>query len=153
MLLVFQAPLPPPTRSIEETPALFAWMLEQDPVIPNNLDRLQKIHAGVFRDNPAERLEYEQHILLQVADDLALHPTRDALSLHLMLLAAGYRRAAEAYHVAARREEQEADSALWQMASTASRLRIEAWVFQTRHGVSPEFVGRARLRTARISGH
>jgi hypothetical protein len=126
-------------------------MLERDPVIPNNLERLQQIHARVFRNNPAERLGYEQHLLLQVADDLDLHPTRDALGLHLMLLVAGYRRAVEAYHVAARREEREADSALWQMASLASRLRIEAWVYQTRHGVSPEFAGRARLRTTRIS--
>lgn len=152
LLLEFKVPFPPPTRSIEEASPLFAWMLDQDPIIPNNLDRLQEIHAGVFRDKPAGHLTYEQHILLQVADDLALHPTRDSMDLHLKALGAGYRRAAEAYHVAARRGEHEADSALWQMASVASRLRVEAWVYQTRHGVPPEIAEGGRLRTKRATG-
>jgi hypothetical protein len=150
-LLGFGVPLPPPTRSIEEAPALFVWMLEHDPIIPNNLERLQKIHAGVFRNRPADRLDYEQHILLQVADDLALHPTREAMDLHLMHLAAGYRRAGEAYHVAARREEHEADRALWQMASMASRLRMEAWVYQSRYGVPPVIAERGQPRTRRVT--
>ncbi|HYL79172.1 MAG TPA: hypothetical protein VEU07_00080, partial [Candidatus Acidoferrum sp.] len=100
-LLEFKAPLPPPTRSIEETSPLFAWMLDQDPIIPNNLDRLQEIHSGVFRGKPAGHLTYDQHVLLQVADDLALHPTRESMDVHLKALAASYRRAVEAYHVAA----------------------------------------------------
>jgi hypothetical protein len=152
ILFEFKPPLPPPTRSIEEAPGLFAWMLDQDPIIPNNLDRLQEIHAGVFRDKPAGRLEYEQHVVLQIADDLALHPARDAMELHLMALVAGYRRAAGAYHVAARSGEQKADTALWQMASMASRLRVEAWIYQTRHGIPPELTRRGRLRIRRVTG-
>lgn len=151
-LLEFKAPLPPPTRSIEETSPLFAWMLDQDPIIPNNLERLQEIHAGVFRDKPASHLTYEQHILLQVADDLALHPTRDSMDLHLKVLAASYRRAVEAYHIAARRGEHEADSAIWQMASMASRLRVEGWIYLTRHGAPPEIAGGGRFRTKRATG-
>ncbi|HYL81465.1 MAG TPA: hypothetical protein VEU07_11675, partial [Candidatus Acidoferrum sp.] len=151
-LLEFKAPLPPPTRSIEETSPLFAWMLDQDPIIPNNLERLQEIHAGVFRDKPAGHLTYHQHILLQVADDLALHPTRDSMDLHLQALAGSYRRAVEAYHIAARRGEREADSAIWQMASMASRLRVEGWIYQTRHGDPPEVSGSGRLRTKRATG-
>jgi len=150
-LLGFGVPLPPPTRSIEEAPALFAWMLEHDPIIPNNLERLQQIHVGVFRNEPVGRLEYEQHILLQIADDLALHPTREGMDLHLRHLAAGYRRAGEAYHVATRREEHEADTALWQMASMASRLRVEAWVYQSRYGVPPEIAERGRTRIRRVT--
>lgn len=151
-ILEYKAPLPPPTRSIEETSSLFTWMLDQDPVIPNNLDRLREIHAGVFRDKPAGHLTYEQHILLQVADDLSLHSTRESMDLHLKTLAAGYRRAVGAYHIAARCGEHEADSALWQMASLASRLRVEGWIFQTRHGVPPEVAVGVRLRTKRATG-
>jgi hypothetical protein len=152
-LLEFRAPLPPPTRSIEEVSPLFAWMLEQDPIIPNNLDRLQDIHTGVFRDKPAGHLTYEQHIHLQVADDLALHSTRESMELHLEALAAGYRRAVGAYHIAARRGEYEADSALWQMASLASRLRLEGWIYQTRHGVPPEIATGGRFRTRKATGN
>jgi hypothetical protein len=152
LLLEFKAPLPPPTRSIEEASPLFVWMLDQDPIIPNNLDRLQDIHTVVFRDKPAGHLTYEQHILLQVADDLALHSTRESMDLHLKALAAGYRRAVGAYHIAARRGEHEADGALWQMANMASRLRVEAWIYQTRHGVPPEIAEGGRLRTKRATG-
>jgi uncharacterized protein (DUF1501 family) len=151
-LLEYKAPLPPPARSIEDTSPLFAWMLDQDPIIPNNLERLQEIHAGVFRDEPAGHLTYDQHVLLQVADDLALHPTRDSMDLHLKVLAASYRRAVEAYHIAARRAEHEADNAIWQMASVASRLRVEGWIYLNRHGAPPEIGGRGRFRTTGATG-
>jgi hypothetical protein len=151
-LVEFKAPLPPPARSIEEVSSLFAWMLDQDPIIPNNLDRLQDIHTVVFRDKPAGHLTYEQHILLQVADDLALHSTRESMDLHLKALAAGYRRAVGAYHSASWRGEHEADSALWQMASMASRLRVEGWIYQTRHGVPPEVAAGGRFRTRQATG-
>ena len=59
--------------------------------------------------------------------------------------------AGEAYHVAARREEHEADRALWQMASMASRLRVEAWVYQSRYGVPPEIAERGRPRIRRVT--
>ena len=135
--LTFVHPLPPPAHSTEELPALYAWMLEKDPVIPNNLDRLREIHADVFRDKPVARLGYEQHLLLQAAEDLWVYATEDALAFHLAQLAAAYRRAADAYRKA------ELDGAavshpLWQMASLATRMRLEAWVYHARHGESPQ---------------
>ena len=45
--------------SAEDVPALFVWMLEKDPLIPNNLSRLAEIHAAVFPGTPAARLGYE----------------------------------------------------------------------------------------------
>ena len=135
--LTFAKPLPPPARSPEDLPALFAWMLEKDPVIPNNLVRLQEIHAEVFRDKPAARLGYEQHLLLLVTEDLWLYATEDALAYHLAQLAAAYRRAGDAY----RRAENEGSAVhdpLWQMASLATRIRVEAWVYHARHGESPQ---------------
>lgn len=153
-LLRFDPPLPPPTHSAEDAPALFRWMLEQDPVIPNNLELLETIHAETFRDGPAGRLGYQQHLLVQIADDLLLHPTQEALDHHLGLLVAAYRRAAGAYHAAARRgrtAENETNAALWQMASMASRLRVEAWVFRTRYGAAPEAPPPRRPRASMVS--
>lgn len=135
--MTFGAPLPPPARTPEDLPALYAWMLEKDPVIPNNLVRLQEIHAEVFRDKPAARLGYEQHLLLQATEDLWLYTTEDALANHLAQLAAAYRRAADAY----RKAELEGFAVqlpLWQMASLATRMRLEAWVYHARHGEPPQ---------------
>jgi hypothetical protein len=136
-LLKFEEPLPPPTRSIDETPTLFAWMLERDPVIPNNVELLETIHASNFRDTPAAHLGYAQHLLLQIADDLLLHPTQDVLNDHLTVLAAAYRRAAGAYYASVQEGQDTVNVALWQMASLASRLRVEAWVYHSRHGHPP----------------
>lgn len=141
LLLSFDRSRPPATRAVEEVPALFEWMLDQDPVIPNNLPRLEEIHAAVFQGRPAGRLMYEEHILLQVADDLLLHPPREALDVHLVLLARGYRRAAEAYH-SSPQGGKATDEALWQMASMASRLRLEAWMYRSRYEAPPMVAGR-----------
>ena len=150
-LLRFDPPFPPPTHSAGEAPALLTWMLERDPVIPNNLELLETIHAGTFQDGPAAQLGYQQHLLLQIGDDLLLHSTQETLETHMGLLAAGYRRAAGAYHAATHRGEDDRNAALWQMASTASRLRVEAWVFRTRYGVAPDTTRPRRSRAARVS--
>jgi hypothetical protein len=151
--LAFAEPLPPSARSVEDVPALYAWMLEKDPVIPNNLARLQEIHAEVFRNTPAARLGYEQHLLLQVAEDLWVYTTEDALGFHLAQLAVAYRRAAEAY----RKVEAEGSAAnhpLWQMASLATRMRLEAWVYHARHGESPQLPStRQRELPLKFPGH
>ena len=148
-LVKFDPPLPSPTQAVEEVPSFLAWMLERDPVIPNNLELLETIHTETFRDGPAGALGYQQHLLIQIADDLLLHPTQETLDTHLGLLGAAYRRAAGAYHAAARKGENERDAALWHMASTASRLRVEAWIYQSRYGTTPEI---ARFRKSRASG-
>ena len=136
--LAFVEPFPPAARSVEEVPALYAWMLEKDPVIPNNLARLQDIHALVFRSKPVARMGYEQHVLLQVVEDLWLYATEDALGFHLAQLAAAYRQAADAYRKTEGEGSAAVNHALWQMASLASRMRLEAWVYHTRHGESPQ---------------
>jgi len=112
-------------------------MLERDPVIPNNLTRLQEIHAEVFQNKPAASLGYEQHLLLQVADDLGLHITAEALEFHLAQLAVAYRRAAEAYRKTENDDAAAVNLALWQMAGLATRLRLEAWIYCARHGALP----------------
>jgi hypothetical protein len=150
-LLRFDPPFPPPTQSAEGASALLTWMLDRDPVIPNNLELLDTIHAGIFQDGPATHLGYREHLLIQIADDLLLHPNQEALDAHLGLLAAAYRRAAGAYHTAAHKGEAERNTALWQMASMASRLRLEAWVFRTRHGMTPNTTRPRRSRTSRFS--
>jgi hypothetical protein len=147
-LVKFDAPLPPPTQRVEDIPALFTWMLEKDPVIPNNLELLEQIHARTFPNGPAASLAYERHLLLLITDDLHLHPTKETLESHLGLLATAYRRAAGTYHGTAEKDQGEATAALWQMSSVATRLRVEAWVYHTRHGVPPEII---RLRRPRGS--
>lgn len=150
-LLRFDPPFPPPTHSADEASALLSWMLDRDPVIPNNLERLDTIHAGTFQDGPAAHLGYQPHLHIQIADDLLLHLSQETLDTHLGLLAAAYRRAAGAYHMAAHKGEEERNVALWHMASTASRLRVEAWVFRTRYGVAPNNIRPRRSRASRIS--
>jgi hypothetical protein len=150
-LLRFDPPFPPPTHSPDGALALLTWMLERDPVIPNNLELLETIHAGTFQDGPAAQLGYQQHLLIQIADDLSLHSTQEALNAHLGLLAVGYRRAAGAYHAATLKGEDDRNAILWQMASTASRLRVEAWVFRTRYGAAPDTTRPRRTRAPRVS--
>jgi len=141
-LLTFTTPLPPAARSIEDVPALFAWLLDRDPLIPNHLGRLQAIHTEVFRGKPAERLGYVEHIQLQVADDLSLHTTEEALGFHLAHLATAYRRAAEWYHqTESGGDPGVSNRALWEMASAASRIRLEAWVYHARYGETPRLPG------------
>ena len=151
-LLRFEPPLPPPAHSADETSALLAWMLERDPLIPNNTELLETIHADTYRSQPAAQLGYVQHILLQIADDLLLHPTQEALGKHLGLLASAYRRAAGTYHAAEDKTQEETYPALWQMASMASRLRIAAWVYRTRYGAPPEITRPRRPRTRQAPG-
>lgn len=152
--LAFAEPLPPPARSAEDVPGLYAWMLDRDPVIPNNLARLQAIHGDVFRNAPAARLGYEQHLLLQVTEDLSLYMTEDALGFHLSQLAAAYRRAADAYRKTEDQDSPASNRALWQMASTASRMRIEAWVYHARHGEAPQLPSsRQRELPLKFPGH
>jgi hypothetical protein len=153
-LLTFTTPLPPAACSIEDVPALFAWMLDRDLLIPNNLARLQTIHAEVFRGRPPERLGYEEHIQLQVADDLLLHTTEEALGFHLARLAAAYRRAAEWYHqTESGGDPGVSNRALWEMASAASRIRLEAWVYHARYGETPRLSGtRQRELPLKFSG-
>jgi hypothetical protein len=145
-LVRFETPLPPPAQTVEDIPTLYQWMLARDPLIPNNLELLEGIHARVFPNGPAAILKYEQHILLLIFDDLTLHPTRETLGNHLVLLTAAYRRAAGAYHATAEKGQIEASVALWQMSSTASRLRMEAWIYHTRHGGPPEIIRPRRPR-------
>jgi len=139
-LVKFDAPLPPPAQTVEDIPALFTWMLEKDPVIPNNLKLLEEIHTRTFPNGPAAGLAYERHVLLLITDDLYLYPTKETLENHLVLLGAAYRRAAGMYHATVEKDHGEATAALWQMSSLASRLRVEAWVYHSRHGVSPEII-------------
>jgi hypothetical protein len=134
---------------VETIPALFKWMLERDPVIPNNLELLEGIHARVFPNGPAANLGYERHVLLLITDDLLLHPTKESLADQLGRLAAAYRRAAGAYHAMAEKDPVEAAAALWQMSNVATRLRVEAWVYHTRHGVPPEISRPRRPRSSR----
>lgn len=146
--LEFAEPFPPPAPTVAEVSALFTWMLERDPLIPNNTELLETIHDSVFRNGPAAHLGYAQHILLQIADDLGLHSTQETLNTHLTLLVLAYRRAAEAYRAAAEPAPDEANAALWQLSSVASRLRVEAWVYRSRHGSRPQLFrsGRPRRR-------
>jgi len=137
-LLVFHNPFPPLAVSAEDVPTLFAWMLERDPLIPNNLVRLAAIHTAVFQDKPAALLGYEQHLILQLTEDLGLYGTKECLGFHLAHLAAAYRRAADAYRNAESDESAAANAALWQMASLSTRLRMEAWVYYGLHGESPQ---------------
>jgi hypothetical protein len=145
-LVKFETPLPPAAQTVEDLPALYRWMLARDPLIPNNIELLEGIHGRVFPNGPAANLKYEQHILLLISDDLTLHPTRESLGNHLVLLTAAYRRAAGAYHATAEKGQIEASGALWQMSSTASRLRMEAWIYHTRHGEPPEIIRPPRPR-------
>ncbi len=143
-LVEFEPPLPPPARSAEEVPSLLDWMLEHDPLIPNNLPRLEAIHASAVHAGPDPRLGYRQHVVLQVMDDLVLHDSQEALGDHLERLAAAYRRAAVSYGQSAQGTPGPLDIVLWRMASFASRLRVESWIYQSRHGVPAPLAAAAR---------
>jgi hypothetical protein len=143
-LAEFEAPVPPPARTGDEVPGLFAWMLEHDALIPNNLSRLEAIHAAVFAAGPAARLDYQAHVVLAVLDDLALHETREALQGHLDVLAGAYRRAAVSYGRGSDGKPEDLNGVLWRMASLASRIRLEAWIYQSRHGAPPTLLDPTR---------
>ncbi len=138
-LLRFHAPLPPPAAGVEDVAAAFAWMLEHDPVIPNNLGVLQAIHDAVFSQPELRQLGYENHVALLASDDAALFGSAEAHHLLIMQLAAAYRRACGAYRLAGN-DDRALNRALWDMASHASRLRIAAWVYSTRYGQPAELL-------------
>ena len=153
-LLAFREPFPPMSVSAKDVPALFVWMLEKDPLIPNNLSRLAEIHAAAFPGTPAARLGYEQHLLLQVTEDLGLYGTKESLGFHLAQLAVAYRRASEAYRKAEADGSQAVNEALCQMASLASRLRMEAWIYHGLHGEPPQLPStRQRELPLKFSGN
>jgi hypothetical protein len=137
-LIRFDGPLPPATHTVEEAPVLLAWMLEQDPMVAGLTDVLAAAHARTFGDDPVAQVGYQRHLLLLIGDDLLLHPNQEALAGHLEVLAAAYRRAVGASHAAVKRGQKVDYPALWRVASLACRLRLEAWVYRSRHGVSPE---------------
>jgi len=112
-------------------------MLEHDPLIPNNLARLDAIHDAVLPSRLGTRLDYAHHILLQVLDDLALHETQEALQEHLDRLSRAYRRAAVSYSRESNGKPDELNHILWRMASLASRIRLESWIYRSRHGAPP----------------
>lgn len=157
--LEFPPPAPPLAGRPPDLPALFAWMLEHDRVIPNNLSFLERLHAEVHRGEPVAPLGYRGHLLQLVADDLRTHDAREALDAHLALLAASYQRASAGYRAARGREAPGAAAVgaasaervgprilLWQMASAATRLRLESWIYRSHYGEGPRLPHEGRRR-------
>lgn len=130
--------------SPENLPALVRWFLNHDRNIPNNLAMLQDAYRILDRDG--RHGTYERHLVWIIGDDLRTYDSRDLLEDHLTLLTTVYARTVHALRsLGADRPglrsptelPEEKQQEMWklclQLGLTATRLRVEGWIYQERY--------------------
>lgn len=129
----------------QDLPALIRWFLHHDRNIPNNLAMLEDGYRILYRDG--RNWTYERHLAWVIGDDLRTYDSRDLLEEHLTLLTTVYARTVQALRsLGADRPglrsptelPEEKQQEMWrlclQLGLTATRLRVEGWIYQERYG-------------------
>lgn len=149
-----------PSAGVEDLPALIRWFLKNDCLLPNNLEILEEGHRLLHR--PQEGWTYERHLASAIADDLRTYDSPELLQGHLILLTTVYARTLEALRTIgspypglqspADLPEPERHK-MWELCLklglTATRLRVEGWIYRSLHG---EVLNAGMDTTARRSG-
>ncbi len=136
---------PPTYVGPEDLPAFIRWFLNHDPLIPNNLEILEEAHrllCGV-QDN----WTYERHLAWAIADDLRTYDSLPLLQEHLLLLTTVYARTLQSLRRIGSHEPKLQSPAdlpesrrqeMWELCLrlglTATRLRVEGWIYRQRYG-------------------
>ncbi len=136
----------PPPAGPEDLPSLIRWFLSHDPLLPNNLHILEEGHRILHGSQ--NNWTYERHLAQIIADDLRTYDSPDLLQEHLILLTTAYARTLQALRKLGSHHpnlQSPADlpeperQQMWQLCVriglTATRLRVEGWIYQLHHAV------------------
>ncbi len=138
----------PPSAGPDDLRSLIRWFLNHDRLIPNNLEILEEAHRILY--GVEDGLTYERHLASAVADDLRTYNSRDLMQEHLILLTTVYARTLQEL-LSLESHEQNLQSPvdlprserqqMWELCLrfglTATRLRVEGWIYQVHYGAPP----------------
>ena len=138
----------PPSAGPENLPSLIRWFLNHDRLIPNNLDILEEAHRILYGGEGS--WTYERHLARAIADDLRTYNSSDLLQEHLILLTTVYARTLQEL-LSLGPDQQDLRSPtdlpeserqrMWDLCLrfglTATRLRVEGWIYQLTYGEPP----------------
>jgi hypothetical protein len=122
--------------------------LRHDRLIPNNLEVLEEAQRIVYGGE--DSWTYERHLATAVADDLCTYNSSDLLQEHLILLTTVYARTLKELlsvtsdqqdlrslrELPAPERQRMLDLCL-RFGLTATRLRVEGWIYQLNYGEPP----------------
>jgi len=134
-----------PSAGLDDLPSLIRWFLKNDRLLPNNLEILGEAHRILH--GPADGWTYELHLASAIADDLRTYDSPELLQGHLTLLTTVYARTLEALRTLAspypnlrspadlpEPEGQKMWGLCLTLGLTATRLRVEGWMYRSRYG-------------------
>lgn len=136
---------PPPYTGPEDLPTFIRWFLNHDPLIPNNLEILEEAHRILYGGQ--DSWTYERHLAWAIADDLRTYDSPHLLQEHLILLTTVYARTLQVLHKVGSHQPKLQSPAdlpesqrqeIWELCLrlglTATRLRVEGWIYRLRCG-------------------
>lgn len=154
-----------PSVGLEDLPSLIRWFLNHDRHTPNNLEILEEAYR--IRYGAEDSRTYERHLAWTIADDLCSYNSADLLQEHLILLTTIYARTLQAlrrlgpHQIDPRSSDafpepdrQEMWELCLRLGLTATRLRVEGWIYQLQYGEPPniEKVNSKRRSRVRAQG-
>lgn len=135
----------PPSGGLEDLPSLIRWFLNHDRLVPNNLEILEEAHRILYRSENSRT--YQRHLTTAIADDLRTYNSPDLLQEHLILLTTVYARTLQellsltpdqqdlrSLSELAEPERQKILDLCLRFGLTATRLRVEGWIYQLTYG-------------------
>lgn len=137
-----------PSAGPEDLPSLIRWFLNHDRLVPNNLEILEEAHRILYRSEDSRT--YERHLAAAIADDLRTYNSPDLLQEHLSLLTTVYARTLRellsltpdqhdlrSLTELPEPERQRVLDLCLRFGLTATRLRVEGWIYQLNCGEPP----------------
>jgi len=134
-----------PSAGLDDLPSLIRWFLKNDRLLPNNLEILEEAHRVLH--GPEDGWTYERHLASTIADDLRTYNSPELLQGHLTLLTTVHARTLEALRTLAspypnlrspaelpEPERHQMWGLCLMLGLTATRLRVEGWIYQSRYG-------------------
>lgn len=138
----------PPAAGPDDLPSLIHWFLRHDPLLPNNLEVLDEAHRILYGAHDSST--YERYLVRTITDDLRTYDSPDLLQEHLILLTTVYARTLQALRILGFHHPhlqspadlpEPAQQEMWELCLriglTATRLRVEGWIYQVQHGEPP----------------
>lgn len=135
----------PPAAGPDDLPSLIRWFLTHDPLLPNNLEVLEEAHRIVYGAHDSST--YEHHLARTIAADLRTYDSPDLLQGHLILLTTVYARTLQALRILGSHhphlqspvdlpepQQQEMWELCLRIGLTATRVRVEGWIYQVQYG-------------------
>lgn len=139
----------PPAAGPDDLPSLIRWFLTHDPLLPNNLEVLEEAHRILYGAHDSST--YEHSLARTIAADLRTYDSPDLLQGHLILLTTVYARTLQALRILGSHHphlQSPADlpepqqQEMWELSLriglTATRLRVEGWIYQVQYGEPPD---------------